>query len=59
MEHLKFIMAYEAGEIETEEELADGFQAMIDDGTVWSVQGSYGRTARGLIDSGLCQGRDS
>jgi hypothetical protein len=53
--HLNFIMAYEGGEIETEEELVEGFQAMIDDGTVWQLQGSYGRTAHALLAAGLCQ----
>ena len=54
MDNIDFIMAYEGGEITTEEELIAGFQAMIDDGSVWSLQGFYGRTARGLIDCGDC-----
>lgn len=55
--HLDFIMAYEGGEIESEEQLVEGFQAMIDDGTVWQLQGCYGRAAAQLINSGLCQGK--
>lgn len=54
MIHLDFIMAYENGEIESEEQLIAGFQAMIDDGTVWILQGSYGRAASQLIEAGLC-----
>jgi hypothetical protein len=54
MNNLDFIMAYEGGEIETDEQLVAGFQAMIDDGSVWNLQGHYGRTARALIDAGEC-----
>lgn len=54
MNHLNFILAFESGDITSEEDLASGMQAMIDDGTVWSLQGSYGRLAAQLIDSGLC-----
>ena len=49
-----FIMAYEMGEINDHDVIVDGFQHMIDSGTVWSLQGSYGRTARALIDNGFC-----
>jgi hypothetical protein len=54
MDNLDFIMAYESGEIETDEQLVAGFQAMIDDGSVWNLQGFYGRTARALIEAGEC-----
>lgn len=54
MDHLSFIMDYESGQIETEEELIKGFQEMIDSGIVWSLQGSYGRMAKALIDEGYC-----
>jgi len=32
------------------------FQALIDSGIVWSLQGFYGREARFLIDMGICHG---
>ena len=50
---LDFIMAYEAGEL-SEEESIEGFQKLIDSGLVWQLQGSYGRTAKYLIENGLC-----
>jgi hypothetical protein len=48
-----FIMAYEGGELD-QEEVVKGFQALIDSGLAWQLQGSYGRTAKALIDAGLC-----
>ena len=54
MDTLSFIMALEAGEIETQEELAQGMQALIDNGSAWTLQGSYGRLAVDLINEGIC-----
>jgi len=54
MDHVNFIIAYESGEITDEQELIDGFQAMIDSGIVWQLQGHYGRTAAALIEAGHC-----
>lgn len=48
-----FIMDYEAGELD-DQAIEEGFQHLIDDGTVWSLQGSYGRMAQYLIDEGRC-----
>ncbi len=53
MNHLNGIMAYEDGELD-EDGIIDLFQAMINDGTVWSLQGQYGRMAQNLINRGLC-----
>lgn len=47
------IIAFETGNL-SEEEIVTMFQSMIDDGTVWSLQGSYGRTAKDLIEAGYC-----
>lgn len=48
-----FIMDYESGELNNDEIVA-GFQHLINNGYVWTLQGSYGRTARALIEAGLC-----
>jgi hypothetical protein len=52
-DQVAFIMAYEAGELE-HDDVVEGFQHLIDSGTVWHLQGSYGRAAQRLIDAGLC-----
>jgi len=41
-------------EVETEEEWIDTYQFLIDSGVVWQLQGTYGRTARDLIEAGKC-----
>lgn len=51
---LDFIMALECDGDLTEEEVIDGFQHLIDDGSVWNLQGSYGRMAASLIERGYC-----
>ena len=47
------IIAYENGELE-EDEIIELFQSMIDDGSVWQLQGAYGRMAAHLIEEGYC-----
>lgn len=47
------IIAFEQGELDKEETI-DLFQDFIDDGTVWRLQGSYGRTAARRIEAGYC-----
>lgn len=46
-----FIMAYEGGTC-TDDEIITGFQRLVDSGTAWRLQGSYGRMAHKLIDGG-------
>lgn len=46
------IIAYESGELD-ENEVIELFQYMVNLGVVWSLQGSYGRTAKALIEAGL------
>jgi len=46
------LMAYEAGEMATEDEVLDFFQDLVDTGLAWQLQGGYGRTAAALIEAG-------
>lgn len=41
----------------TDEDVIAAFQQLIDSGTVWRLQGSYGRAAERLIADGLCTAR--
>ncbi len=50
---VSFVMAFEDGSL-PEDEVVAGFQHLIDNGTVWQLQGTYGRTAANLIRQGLC-----
>lgn len=42
---------YENGALDEEETVAL-FQTLVNNGMAWSLQGHYGRTARGFIDAG-------
>jgi len=53
MDYLDKIMAFEDGSL-SEEETIKMFQEMINDGSAWTLQGSYGRMATALIDAGYC-----
>lgn len=50
---VSFVMDYESGEL-TREEIIAGFQALINLGYVWTLQGHYGRMAVDLINVGYC-----
>jgi hypothetical protein len=47
------IIAYENGEM-TDDEVVEFFQALIDSGLAWQLQGMYGRQAQRLIEAGYC-----
>lgn len=53
MDYVDFIMKYEDGSL-TDEEIIEWFQKIINDGSVWTLQGTYGRMATALINAGLC-----
>jgi hypothetical protein len=46
------IRAYENGEL-NHEEVLKLFQALVNSGLAWQLQGAYGRTAEALINAGL------
>jgi hypothetical protein len=46
------IMDYEDGSLSPRGEL-ELFSELVKDGTAWSLQGHYGRTAKAFIDQGL------
>ena len=41
-------------EADTEQEVIDAWQYLIDTGLCWSLQGWFGRTAESLIEQGVC-----
>lgn len=47
------IIAFESGDLSEQEE-AKFLQRIINDGSVWGLQGAYGRTAMEAIEKGLC-----
>ncbi|MGD9788298.1 MAG: hypothetical protein AB7U30_10140 [Sulfuricellaceae bacterium] len=49
-----FLSRFDAGAISSERELAEGFQRLLNNGQIWSLQERYVNAALGLIDVGLC-----
>ena len=41
-------------EAASQEDVVEAWQHLIDTGMCWQLQGWFGRTARDLIDSGVC-----
>jgi hypothetical protein len=41
-------------ETDSEEQVVEAWQRLIDTGVVWRLQGWFGRTARDLIAAGVC-----
>ena len=52
------IFKYECGDLETIEEFVTLSQQLIDTDMAWSLQGSYGRTAKALIEQGYCKPKE-
>lgn len=46
------IMAYESGQMR-DKDMVKFFAKLIKSGDAWRLQGSYGRTAKALIDDGF------
>ena len=53
MDTVDKILKLESGEMDEGETIAF-FQELIDSGLAWQLQGTYGRTAKALIDAGYC-----
>ena len=51
MDQIDKIIAFESGEL-NDEQVLELFQELVDSGLAWSLQGSYGRTAKALIEAG-------
>jgi len=58
VDQLDKMIAWEQGELD-EADTIDLFQALIDNGLAWQLQGCYGRTAHALIEAGACRTRHS
>ena len=52
MDQIDKIIAFEQGELDDEGTL-ELFQALVDSGMAWTLQGYYGRTAMSLLEAGL------
>lgn len=48
-----FIMDFESGEINDEAEIIAGFQLLLNEGVLFQLQGSYGRTGKHLLKHNL------
>lgn len=53
MSDLDAVITIEGGDA-SDKEIIAAFQHLIDTGVVWSLQGFYGRTAKSLIERGIC-----
>ena len=53
LEKIDDIIAYEHGDLDNEATI-ELFQWLIDNGNAWTLQGSYGRMAMRLVESGHC-----
>lgn len=55
MDNFEAVMIAEgAQEAESEEQMINAWQHLIDTGIAWSLQGFFGRTAASLIEQGVC-----
>lgn len=49
------MIAEGAEQAESEEQLIEAWQTLIDTGLCWQLQGFFGRQARALIEAGVCR----
>ena len=57
-EDVMMVEGVDGYEAETQEQYYEALQRMIDDGTVWHLQGFFGRTAARAIEEGYCHKRE-
>lgn len=57
MDTLRAVQLVEGDVQGTEDEVIAAWQYLLDSGLVWSLQGSYGRMAQDLINSGVIGAR--
>lgn len=46
-------------EAESEEQVLEAWQHLVDTGLAWQLQGSFGRQAQALLDAGLIRPRQT
>lgn len=52
------LIAFETDDMDTEEQVIELFQYLVDTGLAWQLQGSYGRTAQHLINEGYIRAKE-
>lgn len=46
-------------EADSEEQIVEAWQHLIDTGLAWRLQGWFGRQAQALLDAGICHARSA
>lgn len=54
MSTMEAIQIIEGNEDAEETSIQEAWQYLIDKGVVWQLQGFYGKTAKQLIEAGVC-----
>ena len=54
MDNFTAVIIAEGVEEASEEKQIEAWQHLIDTGLAWSLQGRFGRTAKALIEAGVC-----
>ena len=57
MDNCTAVMIAEGVDEASEEKQIEAWQHLIDTGLCWTLQGWFGRTAKQLIEAGICRGK--